>query len=390
VRAKPPASANTDDAHYFCTDEELTYEPFYEDFGPLNMSKTYRFCEMVKRKLASAKHKGKRIVYWCHDEPTFKANSAALVTAYQIIELDRKGDATWESLAHMGPFLAFRDASTGVCDYKLTVHHCIRAWAKAKKFQFYDFTTFDPDHYDHYEQVENGDLNILVPDKFLAFSGPSNVRFGPDGYPTLTPEDYLDIFGQYGVTSVVRLNKTMYDKERFTNTGLDHHDMYYIDGTTPSPEILANFLRVSERAEGMVAVHCKAGLGRTGTCVGAYMMKHYVFTAAEAIAWIRLCRPGSVIGPQQTYLRQIQLPMWEAGKQFYAAQEAAAAAAAAATADAGVKADTQQTLAVNIGRAPLRTPTKAAKPSSYCDARSPNAGIVHRQYVAESPKKAKQ
>ena len=28
------------------------------------------------------------------------------------------------------------------------------------------------------------------------------------------------------------------------------------------------------------------------------------FTAAEAIAWIRIARPGSVIGPQQTYLEQ--------------------------------------------------------------------------------------
>jgi len=33
-------------------------------------------------------------------------------------------------------------------------------------------------------------------------------------------------------------------------------------------------------------------------------MKHYKFTAAEAIAWIRICRPGSVIGPQQEFLVQ--------------------------------------------------------------------------------------
>lgn len=31
-------------------------------------------------------------------------------------------------------------------------------------------------------------------------------------------------------------------------------------------------------------------------------MKHYKFTAKEAIAWIRICRPGSVIGPQQHWL----------------------------------------------------------------------------------------
>jgi len=45
-----------------------------------------------------------------------------------------------------------------------------------------------------------------------------------------------------------------------------------------------------------------AGLGRTGTLIACYIMKHYKFTAAEAIAWIRICRPGSIIGPQQEFL----------------------------------------------------------------------------------------
>ena len=47
-----------------------------------------------------------------------------------------------------------------------------------------------------------------------------------------------------------------------------------------------------------------AGLGRTGTLIACYIMKHYKFTAAEAIAWIRICRPGSIIGPQQNFLEE--------------------------------------------------------------------------------------
>ena len=39
-------------------------------------------------------------------------------------------------------------------------------------------------------------------------------------------------------------------------------------------------------------VHCKAGLGRTGTLIGLYVMKHYKWTAAEFIAWNRIVRPG--------------------------------------------------------------------------------------------------
>lgn len=49
-------------------------------------------------------------------------------------------------------------------------------------------------------------------------------------------------------------------------------------------------------------MHCKAGLGRTGVLICAYTIKHYGFTPEEAMGYIRICRPGSVIGPQQNYL----------------------------------------------------------------------------------------
>ena len=37
---KPKSTANT---HYFCIDDELVYENFYADFGPLNLSLLYRY-----------------------------------------------------------------------------------------------------------------------------------------------------------------------------------------------------------------------------------------------------------------------------------------------------------------------------------------------------------
>ncbi|KAF5911083.1 hypothetical protein HPG69_001048 [Diceros bicornis minor] len=53
--------------------------------------------------------------------------------------------------------------------------------------------------------------------------------------------------------------------------------------------------------------HLTAGLGRTGTLIACYVMKHYRFTHAEIIAWIRICRPGSIIGPQQHFLEDYLL-----------------------------------------------------------------------------------
>ena len=62
-------------------------------------------------------------------------------------------------------------------------------------------------------------------------------------------------------------------------------------------------MAIVENTQHAVAVHCKAGLGRTGTVICAYMMHEAGMTAEEAIGYCRLCRPGSVVGCQQHILK---------------------------------------------------------------------------------------
>ncbi len=85
--------------------------------------------------------------------------------------------------------------------------------------------------------------------------------------------------------------------------GFNHYDLFFADCSTPSDAIVDKFLRIAEEQEGSLAVHCLAGLGRTGTLIAMYMMKHMHFTANECIGWLRIVRPGSVIGTQQQYLK---------------------------------------------------------------------------------------
>ena len=118
------------------------------------------------------------------------------------------------------------------------------------------------------------------------------------------PEAYFPYFRKHNVTCIIRLNKKIYDARRFTEAGFDHYDLFFVDGSTPSDSILQRFIDIAESTKGALAVHCKAGLGRTGTLIGSYIMKHYKFTAPEIIAWCRICRPGSIIGPQQNYMEE--------------------------------------------------------------------------------------
>lgn len=132
---------------------------------------------------------------------------------------------------------------------------------------------------------------------------------------TYTPEDYIPIFKKFNITLVIRLNKPQYEARVFEAAGIRHLDLYFIDGSTPSKEIVEKFLSVVESNQGAIAVHCKAGLGRTGTLIALYAMKHYRFCAADFIAWIRILRPGSILGPQQYYLVQMQKEMFRLSEQ---------------------------------------------------------------------------
>ena len=81
--------------------------------------------------------------------------------------------------------------------------------------------------------------------------------FAISGYPLHAPEAYFPYFRKHNVTTIVRLNKKIYDARRFTDAGFDHVDMFFIDGSTPSDSILQRFIDLAEHAKGALAVHCK-------------------------------------------------------------------------------------------------------------------------------------
>jgi cell division cycle 14 len=113
----------------------------------------------------------------------------------------------------------------------------------------------------------------------------------------------VNIFKHLKVGKVVRLNEHKYDARAFTTNGIDHEDMIFPDGSTPPQHIVDKFIESCEHHfaqpnAGAIAVHCKAGLGRTGTLIGIYCMKHFKIPAEAFIGWNRIARPGSVLGPQ--------------------------------------------------------------------------------------------
>jgi len=312
---------NTAKSHYFSIDMEFVYEPFFADFGPLNLSSVCSYCRLLDAKFKDPALADKRIIHFCSHDPKKRANAAFLVGAYRVVVLGKSADSAYEPFCDIyPPFLPFRDAIMGVCSFQCTILDCLKGLEFAIGLKWFDWNHFDVETYDFFERVENGDMNWIVPDKFLAFAGPCPTPTDADGFPAFTPEDYVPIFKDADIRLIVRLNKKQYDRRRFIDHALKHVDLYFLDGSCPPPEIIAKFLHIVENEPGAIAVHCKAGLGRTGCLIGLYSMKHFQFPARAFIGWNRICRPGSMLGPQQQFMVDMEKEMFEAGASFRGSQ----------------------------------------------------------------------
>ena len=163
------------------------------------------------------------------------------------------------------------------------------------------------EEYDHYNNPLEGDLHFIIPDKLIALRGPvqfqgSDLYSDVGGVRFFSPAFYVEPFLDMGVSTVIRLNSLAYDPAPLQSAGIRCLHIDLGEDSLPKPAALLAFLDAVAAADGAVAVHCTEGLGRTGTLVAARLMAAHGFSAREAIGWLRVVRPGSVVGAQQHFL----------------------------------------------------------------------------------------
>ena len=300
----------------FVPDPSIQYYPLCDDFGPMNMSSIIKFVRQLDEELDEFPS-----CTFFYSIDTFRrslTNAVFLLGSYMILRLKKSAEEVADSFEWLASNMteAFRDATFSVPDFELSLLDCWRGLEKGIKQGWVDLPLsnspflwgeIDLEEYDHYDNPLNGDLHEVVPGKLIAFKGPRDLQ-GSDyldderGCRDFSPDFYTSLFGDFGVTAVVRLNEPQYDGRRFVERGIRFHHLEFEDCTAPPDAVVESFMTLADEAAGAVAVHCKAGLGRTGTLIGVRLMRRHGFTAREAMGWLRIMRPGSVIGEQQHYL----------------------------------------------------------------------------------------
>ncbi|EHK48113.1 hypothetical protein TRIATDRAFT_91339 [Trichoderma atroviride IMI 206040] len=356
--APAPLVTNKNPPCYFTVDDTLLYNAFHHDFGPLHIGHLYRFAIKFHDILGAKENRDRPIVFYSLADPRSRANAACMLACYMVLIQNWPPHLALAPIAQIDPpLMPFRDAGYSQADYGISVQDVVYGVWKAKEEKCCDLDNFDLDQYEMYERVEHGDFNWITPN-FLAFASPQHapvakITEGSELYPLLPrdvaavedhpllPQPFKNVlshFSERNIGLVVRLNSHLYSPSYFESMGIQHIDMIFDDGTCPPLSMVRKFIRMAHETITVkkrgVAVHCKAGLGRTGCLIGAYLIYRHGFTANEVISFMRFMRPGMVVGPQQhwLHLNQGTFREWwiEERIERKLRREFAAAAAAAA------------------------------------------------------------
>lgn len=139
--------------------------------------------------------------------------------------------------------------------------------------------------------------------RFLITHNPTNATLGA----------FVEELKKYGVTTLVRVCDTTYDKKPVENESIEVIDWPFDDGDPPPSKIVDDWLtllktKFSEQPGSCVAVHCVAGLGRAPVLVAVALIECGM-KYEDAIQFIREKRRGAINSKQLSYLEKYRPKM---------------------------------------------------------------------------------
>lgn len=145
-------------------------------------------------------------------------------------------------------------------------------------------------------------FNWIVPGKLAGCPAPG----------VSAPIDYdMDLLARVGITRLITLTEVDLDQDALCRHGLTNIHLPIFDREAPSigqtHMLLARMQRFIAAGD-VLAVHCKAGLGRTGTILAAWLIRYGGLSATGAIERLRRIEPGFI----QSAMQEEFLHLYEA------------------------------------------------------------------------------
>ncbi len=276
-----------------------SYIPLDKDYGPLNICDIIKFNAFIDDKIKNPKLANRNIVYYIYNDNNhiYLLNAVLLCGSYLILNKNYNWHKVLFKLHNIfneHPCY-YIDCISKWGGYKTSISDCFRTLDFIHNNKIINIAKFDISEYEYLTDFQNRDMNIIA-NKFLAMACPSLNK---------DINNVISELKKRNINLIIRLNGPhTYDKKLFNDNNIIIEDLYFDDYTTPDIKIIKKFMNLINNTnyDDLVAVHCKAGLGRTGLLICIWLILKLNFTPSDAITFIRLIRPGSIMGYQGFFL----------------------------------------------------------------------------------------
>lgn len=141
----PPAQAapNALPPVYFTVENELLYNRFYADFGPLHIGHLYRFAVLFHEVLGDPANEDRCVVFWSKPDSKSRSNAACLLACYMIVIQNWPPHLALAPIAQADPpYMPFRDAGYSQADFIINVQDVVYGVWRAKELGLCGFRDF--------------------------------------------------------------------------------------------------------------------------------------------------------------------------------------------------------------------------------------------------------
>jgi len=295
-------------------------------YGPLSLTQIFKWKDLFMELnddpslcvcfFISAKNPVPHVMHRQHLNEEMLVNAVLLLSiCMMLFVFPQEGDdLVVSTIVSLNPHSFLNEMNENLCtfhaidktDQVITPNDCLMGLTKAIQSNVLNLDTLDVKKARRIKKKY--DICWVMDGKLAASCSPNCKSYFKTGVcPTL--DEYVEYYKANQIMGVVRLNDPLYDRQHFIQNGIEHLDVPFMDGGVPSADIVRTFMKFVERINaqgGAVVVHCRGGIGRTGTLIGCYLMKEFGFSANEVVAYLRLVRPGSVSSLQHYYLKSVE------------------------------------------------------------------------------------